>query len=304
MTNYYKILGVDRSASSEEIKKAYRKLSLKFHPDKNNGDPFFENMFKQIQEAYEVLSDPNQRATFNRKYENRNTGQHSHTNSRTNLEPRIDSFRVSRITFFSGEEISFEWRTTNADIVEIIPFGRVNSSGFKTFRINNFHKQYMTVELRATNSRSQRFVSRKIRIENKNFHHSSYQSTQKKPTSDNSQRRYNNPTSNNQSHESFWSGKGRLRRSQYFIRTLLLSAPMAIFYLDDDAMMGFGLIYSIFAWITIAIQTVKRLHDINLSGWWYLIFFIPYVNLIFGLCLLIIDGNRGPNNYGPDPKNR
>lgn len=62
--NYYTILGVQKEATPEEIKQAYRKLSLKFHPDRNEGDVFFEEMFKNMCEAYEVLSDPAQRALF------------------------------------------------------------------------------------------------------------------------------------------------------------------------------------------------------------------------------------------------
>ena len=54
--DYYAILGVSRSASADDIKKAYRKMALKYHPDKNS-DPGAEEKFKEIAEAYDVLSD-------------------------------------------------------------------------------------------------------------------------------------------------------------------------------------------------------------------------------------------------------
>ena len=56
--DYYKTLGVDKKASQNEIKKAFRKLAIKFHPDKNPGNKEAENKFKLINEANEVLSDP------------------------------------------------------------------------------------------------------------------------------------------------------------------------------------------------------------------------------------------------------
>jgi molecular chaperone DnaJ len=62
--DYYELLGVGRNASDEEIKKAYRKLALKFHPDKNAGDKSAEEKFKEIGEAYEALSDPQKRAAY------------------------------------------------------------------------------------------------------------------------------------------------------------------------------------------------------------------------------------------------
>jgi curved DNA-binding protein len=63
--DYYKILGVNRDATEDEIKKAYRKLAIKYHPDKNPGDNQAEDKFKEINEAYQVLSDPDKRSRYN-----------------------------------------------------------------------------------------------------------------------------------------------------------------------------------------------------------------------------------------------
>lgn len=89
MRDYYYILGISDNASEQEIKTAYRKLSLKFHPDKNNGEKFFEERFKQIQEAYEALS-----TSANRKlYDERLYQFKSSRNNRDNLKSKEEELR-------------------------------------------------------------------------------------------------------------------------------------------------------------------------------------------------------------------
>jgi len=78
--DYYNILGVSKNATQDDIKKAYRKLAVKYHPDKNSGSKVAEDKFKDIGEAYEVLKDPEKRKQydqFGHEADGRSVGPHA-----------------------------------------------------------------------------------------------------------------------------------------------------------------------------------------------------------------------------------
>ena len=158
MKNYYYFLSLPENASEEEIKKAYRKLSLKYHPDKNENDEFFAARFREAQEAYEILMDKEKRRIYDD-----NLGHQQRTN-RSNLPPSIKTFSANKIHAVKGEEIIITWQTNQADIVKILPFGLEKSYGERAFKITEFKDGKFQLLLHATNSLLNKTVVRAITI--------------------------------------------------------------------------------------------------------------------------------------------
>ncbi|HEU5226650.1 MAG TPA: J domain-containing protein [Ktedonobacteraceae bacterium] len=122
--DYYKILGVTRAASAEEIKKSFRKLARKYHPDVNPGDKKAEERFKEINEAYEVLSDADKR----RKYDTLGP----------NWQEQFGPFAGNRrsYSYNGGRGTPFDFDTNGtgfSDFFEAI-FGRTNQTGARGMR--------------------------------------------------------------------------------------------------------------------------------------------------------------------------
>jgi DnaJ-class molecular chaperone with C-terminal Zn finger domain len=90
--DYYKVLGVERNATQDEIKKQYRKLAVKYHPDKNPGDKSSEEKFKEISEAYQVIGNPDSRKKYDdlganwKQYENQGFQGHGYGGEYQNFE--------------------------------------------------------------------------------------------------------------------------------------------------------------------------------------------------------------------------
>lgn len=167
MKDYYYILGIKENATQDEVKKAYRKLSVKFHPDKNDGDAFFAERFKEINEAYEVLSNNLSRDKYDALRRNKNTG--STSQQGINFIPEITLFTSNKPYFEYDEEVTFSWKTINANKVSLKPFGIVEPIGQKTYKIKNFKNQNLDFELVAENSNITRSTSKKITLKNKTY---------------------------------------------------------------------------------------------------------------------------------------
>lgn len=122
LKDYYKILEVTPLATHQEIKRSFRGLALKYHPDKNNGDHLSAALFREVQEAWEVLSDPKQREEYNyKRWYNRSIGEafteHVHTPSGILAEcRRLRNYTVSMNIFqVDYDALSFHIRQLLSD---------------------------------------------------------------------------------------------------------------------------------------------------------------------------------------------
>ena len=121
MKNYYEVLGTSKTASADEIKKAYRNLAFKYHPDRNPGDKSAEEKFKEINEAYDVLSDEKKRAdydsfgTSNSRYSGTNNS-YNRNNDFTNEETFWNWFNGNTTNSYGNNNTyrNYYYQSTNS----------------------------------------------------------------------------------------------------------------------------------------------------------------------------------------------
>lgn len=113
-----------------------------------------------------------------------------------------------------------------------------------------------------------------------------------------------------ESNPQLFSFRGRLRRRDYFFQSIMLSILAAGIGVLAGFMMAMAetlalvllIVFLPALMIILTMPVVKRLHDLDVSGWFFLISFVPFLNMIMGLALLFVKGTTGPNKFGPDPR--
>jgi curved DNA-binding protein CbpA len=130
MKNYYHLLGLKPEADLIEIKKAYKKLAIKFHPDKNDGDAYFKERFQDIQEAYKVLSDSQLKNDYDKKL-----FEYDKNLFESNLP--VVTLKVNKKNIKKGDDVIFKWTTKHVEKIDIFANNKVieefNPNGQITF---------------------------------------------------------------------------------------------------------------------------------------------------------------------------
>jgi curved DNA-binding protein len=123
--DYYKILGVDRKASEDDIRKAYRDLAKKYHPDRNPGDKQSEERFKDINEAYQVLSDPQKKSVYDRVGSDYSNWQRRGAPGDFNWEDYVNRYPGGAGGMGGARQVNYE------DLEDL--FGGASGGGFSDF---------------------------------------------------------------------------------------------------------------------------------------------------------------------------
>ena len=183
--NYYEILGVSRNASADEIKRAYRTLARQYHPDRNPGNKAAEEKFKDINEAYEILSDQTRRLQYDRAQTKQGVGNRNNVNPFNNFvrnnrsgtrnatvdrsRVRVDS-RDYRPGTSKRERVVTPPRTTRRDIEAklTLPLDKAYRGGREKIRLEDGRS--LEVELPSGTSNGQRIRLRGLGIEGGNLY--------------------------------------------------------------------------------------------------------------------------------------
>jgi curved DNA-binding protein CbpA len=178
MKTYYDILGVNKHATTSEIKTAYRKLSIKFHPDKNDGDEFFKEMFLNINTAYEILSNAEKRNDYDKLIKNEQIEiQHSFEYDELIVKAAVYVVVENNpSTAFIQRKFSIGYTRAMEISKQLVKLGIVSSYPNATVLVNQNGLEHIlltqlpdrTIDFIETSRKSQEFIEKKEYNENVN----------------------------------------------------------------------------------------------------------------------------------------
>ena len=298
MINYYVVLEIPNFSDQAVIKKAYRNLSKKYHPDVNK-DPFATSYFLKINEAYDFLSDENKRLilhqflTSTEHLQKKEVSQSKST--QTSLKPIVHTFYCDRKTFTLNDTICLTWHVSNCKHVTINILGDVVNEGFHYYKIDTFLEE-LRIVLTLIGFDNQVYKSEIVLTyyndnpAKKEFHKILLTKPLTKEIHFKKER--------------FFHTHSRISRLSFINRFILLTVMLILsVFLFTQATHPHLLFIVICALLlTIWAQTIKRLHDVEKfkDKFWTLL--IPLYNVYVVKELFTIESERTVNEYGVYPK--
>lgn len=303
MRSYYAILEVQPTASANEIKQAFRRLSKLYHPDMNQGRTTYQNKLFEVIKAYEVLGDETERRAYDLTLFRTQTTAHTSQSSTARptqastdyYRPEIISFTCNQTYFFMGDLIEISWECKQADVIRLYPLGYMDElRGKIIYRVKELDAKHLSFELTATNRYSSTVTKRSIHLNNGVYMNFTEANSQE-------QVHYTSPQ-----HWSmgFLAPLGRSSRKDYGLRVALLTLffLMAFFYQPHFEHNGtYSFICTVLIYVLI-ICSARRLHDVNRHGILSLLLLIPLLNIAVMLILLMLKGDEMPNKHGRKPQ--
>ena len=303
MRSYYAILEVNPSASSDEIKKAFRRLSKRYHPDMNQGNTTYQQLLFEVIKAYEVLGNEIERKAYDLSLLRSQSSTSSHQTQTARpaqpttdyYKPEIVNFSCNQTYFFMGDWLEISWDCKQADVIRIYPLGYMDElRGKVIYRVKELDAKYLSFELTATNRYSSEVVKQHIHLNNGVYMTFTEDDLKEKIN-------YQNPH-----HWSmgFLAPLGRSSRKDFGLRVALLTFLflLAFFYQPYFDVEGtYSFICTVLIYVLI-ICSARRLHDVNRHGILSLLLLIPLLNIAVLLILLLLKGEDLPNKHGRKPK--
>lgn len=301
---YYRILEVSPSASQEEIKQSFRRLSKLYHPDKNNGNTIYQNRFYQITEAYRIIGNNANRAYYDESFRSKIQNRHSYHSAQqstvytSNYDPEIVEFYCNQTFFFVGDEILITWNCNKAEFIQIYPFGYVGTaSGQIRYKVKKWEAKELSFELLVRNNQSSVVAKRKIILKNgAEFPISAEEIKNEKDVIYKTALPWG---------VGFIAPFGRSSRKDYLLRigVILLFLTASIFKFSGnehtEKLISLCYVMAIYAFM---MCSSRRLHDVGWNGFWTFLTLFPILNIGMTIVLLLFKGNELPNKHGRIPK--